>query len=78
MSRAPRRGRPRPTHRDADWSEVNVTSDDHGVTYRVLWSAERWMYLGVCDAHPTLSWQAQTADAALDGICRRVHEHRSP
>lgn len=77
MSRAPRRWE-RAAYRDADWAEFDVVSDDHGVTYRVLWSAEYWMHLGLCDAHPTLSWQAQTADDALDGIRRQVQDRAAP
>lgn len=73
MSRAPRQRDPR-TRRDGDWSAVRVTVDDQGVTYRVLWSAEYCVYLGLCDSYPRLSWQAENVDDALDGIRRQVQE----
>lgn len=73
MSRAPRRPDPK-VHRDAHWSQVRETVDEHGVTYRVLWSAESGMYLGVCDSYPRLSWQADNDNDALDGIRRQVQQ----
>lgn len=73
MSRSPR-GRALRVDRDADWSVVSETADDHGVVYRVLWSADSWMYLGLCDSYPHLSWQATTEDGALNGIRRQVRQ----
>lgn len=41
-------------------------------TYRVLWTAERLRYVGVCTEFPTLTYEAMTSDAALAGIIERV------
>ncbi len=72
MSRAPREPA-RWVTRNAHWSMVSETIDEHGLTYRVLWSAETWMYLGLCDAYPNLSWQAANQVDALDGIRQQVY-----
>lgn len=69
MSRASRRRGPE-AGRDAKWSAVSVTVDDDGLTYRVLRSDEHNLYRGLCDAYPNLSWQADNADDALNGIRR--------
>ena len=74
MSSSPRR-RALGIHRDADWSVVSETTDDHGVNFRVLWSADSWLYLGVCDSYPNLSWQAATAEEALAGIPRQARHY---
>ena len=73
MSRAPRWRGPE-TDRDARWSAVSVTVDDDGLTYRVLRSDEHNAYRGLCDTYPNLSWQADNANDALNGIRRLVHE----
>ena len=77
MSRASRRRGPE-AGRDAKWSAVSVTVDDDGLTYRVLRSDEHNLYRGLCDEYPNLSWQADNADAALNGIRRQVHERARP
>jgi len=40
---------------------------DH-YTYRVTWSGEDRMHIGTCIEFPSLSWLAETPDAALAGI----------
>lgn len=77
MSRRPR-GRALRVGRDADWSAVSETVDDDGLVYRVLWSADLWMYLGVCDTYPEMSWQAATEEDALTGIRRQVRRRADP
>lgn len=44
---------------------------DHYV-YRVLWSEEDQEYVGLCAEFPSLSWLADTQDAAWQGIRRLV------
>lgn len=44
---------------------------DH-YTYRVTWSAEDDMHVGLCAEFPSLSWLADTPEAALSGIRRVV------
>ena len=44
---------------------------DH-YTYRVTWSAEDDMHIGLCAEFPSLSWLADTPEAALSGIRRVV------
>ena len=41
-------------------------------TYRVTWSPEDGEHLGLCVEFPSLSWLAQTPEAALTGIRRVV------
>ncbi len=43
-------------------------------TYRVIWSNSDQEYVGLCAEFPTLSWLAQTPEAALKGIRRVVAE----
>jgi len=43
-------------------------------TYRVTWSEEDAEYVGLCAEFPSLSWLAQTLEAALKGVCNIVHE----
>jgi len=40
---------------------------DH-YTYRVTWSAEDELHVGLCAEFPSLSWLADTPDGALAGI----------
>ncbi len=40
---------------------------DH-YTYRVTWSVEDGEHVGLCAEFPSLSWLAQTPEAALKGI----------
>jgi predicted HicB family RNase H-like nuclease len=37
-------------------------------TYRVTWSEEDKEYIGLCAEFPSLSWLAETQEAALAGI----------
>ena len=41
--------------------------NDH-YTYRVTWSEEDSEYVGLCTEFPSLSWLANTQEAALKGI----------
>lgn len=41
--------------------------NDH-YTYRVTWSEEDSEYVGLCAEFPSLSWLANTQEAALKGI----------
>lgn len=41
--------------------------NDH-YTYRVTWSADDDEYVGLCVEFPSLSWLADTPEAALKGI----------
>jgi predicted HicB family RNase H-like nuclease len=43
-------------------------------TYRVTWSEEDAEHVGLCAEFPSLSWLAQTPEAALKGIRRLVGE----
>ncbi len=43
-------------------------------TYRVTWSEDDAEYVGLCAEFPSLSWLAQTPDAALKGVCKLVSE----
>lgn len=43
-------------------------------TYRVTWSEDDAEYVGLCAEFPSLSWLAQTPEAALKGVCKLVHE----
>lgn len=47
--------------------------NDH-YTYRVTWSEEDGEYLGLCAEFPSLSWLADTPEAALTGIREVVAE----
>lgn len=46
---------------------------DH-YTYRVTWSAEDGEHVGLCAEFPSLSWLAETPEAALAGIRQVVAE----
>lgn len=46
---------------------------DH-YTYRVTWSPEDGEHVGLCAEFPSLSWLAETPEAALGGIRRMVAE----
>ena len=43
-------------------------------TYRVTWSEDDAEYVGLCAEFPSLSWLAQTPEAALKGILKLVGE----
>lgn len=44
---------------------------DH-YTYRVTWSAEDGEHVGLCAEFPSLSWLADTPEAALAGVRKLV------
>ena len=48
-------------------------SVDH-YTYRVTWSPEDGEHVGLCVEFPSLSWLADTPEAALNGIRKVVAE----
>ncbi|AHE97818.1 type II toxin-antitoxin system HicB family antitoxin [Thioalkalivibrio paradoxus] len=48
-------------------------SADH-YTYRVTWSAEDQEHVGLCTEFPSLTWLADTPEAALSGIRMLVHD----
>ena len=41
-------------------------------TYRITWSPEDQCHVGTCVEFPSLSWLAETPEAALEGIRRLV------
>jgi predicted HicB family RNase H-like nuclease len=43
-------------------------------TYRVTWSEDDAEYVGLCAEFPSLSWLAQSPEAALKGIRKLVDE----
>ena len=43
-------------------------------TYRVTWADEDGEYVGLCAEFPSLSWLAETQDAAFNGIRQLVKE----
>lgn len=43
-------------------------------TYRVTWSEEDGEYVGLCTEFSSLSWLADTQEAALTGIKDTVHQ----
>lgn len=47
---------------------------DDRYTYRVTWSDEDHEYLGLCAEFASLSWLAETPEAALKGIRKLVAE----
>ncbi len=47
--------------------------NDH-YTYRVTWSTDDEEYVGLCAEFPSLSWLAETPEAALKGIRKVVAE----
>ena len=53
-------------------TEVAVENDRY--TYRVTWSDEDEEYVGLCAEFPSLSWLANSPEAALRGIRNVVAE----
>ncbi len=53
-------------------TEVAVKNDRY--TYRVTWSDEDEEYVGLCAEFPSLSWLANSQEAALRGIRNVVAE----
>jgi predicted HicB family RNase H-like nuclease len=43
-------------------------------TYRITWSEDDAEYVGLCAEFPSLSWLAQSPEAALKGVCKLVNE----
>lgn len=43
-------------------------------TYRITWSEEDQEYVGLCAEFPSLSWLADSPQAAFDGIRKLVDE----
>lgn len=53
-------------------TEVAIKNDRY--TYRVTWSDEDEEYVGLCAEFPSLSWLADSQEAALRGIRNVVEE----
>lgn len=51
-----------------------MTLKDDRYTYRVTWSEEDREHVGLCAEFPSLSWLAETPEAALKGIRKLVAE----
>ena len=43
-------------------------------SYRIVWSEEDREFVGLCSEFPSLSWLAESKEAALQGISRLVCE----
>lgn len=55
--------------------EHGTGKDEHDkYTYRITWSEDDAEYVGLCVEFPSLSWLAQTPEAALKGVSNLVHE----
>ena len=52
---------------------TTVASNDH-YTYRVTWSPEDGEYVGLCAEFPSLSWLAESPEAALAGVRNVIAE----
>ena len=53
---------------------VRIAGKSDRYTYRVTWSEEDKEYVGLCAEFPSLSWLADTQEAALQGINNVVAE----
>lgn len=51
-----------------------MTIENDRYAYRVIWSDSDQTYLGLCAEFPSLSWLAETPEAALRGIRNVVAE----
>ncbi len=51
-----------------------MTNKTDRYTYRITWTEEDKEYVGLCIEFPSLSWLAQTPEAALKGIRAVVTE----
>lgn len=59
----------------ADWPPpLPPRPDDMKWTYRVEWSADDDMYVGLCDERPELLWLDPNPSTAMAGIQKRVEE----
>jgi predicted HicB family RNase H-like nuclease len=47
---------------------INEVSQSDLYTYRVTWSEEDKEFIGLCAEFPSLSWLAETKEAAIKGI----------
>ena len=47
---------------------IKVAGKNDRYTYRVTWSEEDKEYIGMCAEFPSLSWLADTQQAAIQGI----------
>ena len=52
---------------------AKAAANDH-YTYRITWSPEDSEYVGLCAEFPSLSWLAESPEAALAGIRNVVAE----
>lgn len=55
------------------WRESMINKTDR-YTYRITWTEDDKEYVGSCVEFPSLSWLAETPEAALKGIRIVVHE----
>jgi predicted HicB family RNase H-like nuclease len=51
---------------------TKIKEEKNIYTYRVTWSQEDSEYVGLCAEFPSLSWLADSPDAALNGIMEVV------
>lgn len=49
-----------------------MTNKNDRYTYRISWSEEDHEYVGLCAEFPSLSWLAESQEAALKGIRKLV------
>ena len=49
-------------------------NDTDKFTYRITWSEDDAEYVGLCAEFPSLSWLAETPEAALKGVTKLVNE----
>jgi len=55
-------------------AQTSIDKSINLYTYRVTWSEEDKEFLGLCAEFPSLSWLAETPEAALKGIIEVVTE----
>ena len=51
-----------------------IPQKNNHYTYRISWSEDDNEYVGLCAEFPSLSWMAETPEAAFRGIRRVVPE----
>lgn len=51
---------------------INEITRSDLYTYRVMWSEEDGEFIGLCAEFPSLSWLAETKEAAIKGITDMV------
>lgn len=77
-----KKGQMKPTrvttmHVHAARHQVDELSDDINFTdytYRAVWSHDDGQHIGLCNEFPSLSWIADSPDAALAGIRQLIAE----